>query len=262
MIKAIFFDIDGTLISFKTQKIPESAKKALLTLHQKGVLLFLASGRPPKNIQYVQEMMDFEFDGFITMNGQYCYNSRGLVYESWIPKEDLRSLTPFLEKEQIGCTFMELDYSYNNFINDRIINLYQTIGQTQKMDPVDDVRRIETHKVYQLNIFVQESEEFRLKNFLPACKFLRWFPNYVDVISADGGKPVGIDKMLEAYHLDRQETAAFGDGGNDIDMLKHVGTGIARGNATEKVKAVADFVTLDADQDGILHALRELGLLF
>jgi Cof subfamily protein (haloacid dehalogenase superfamily) len=261
MIKAIFFDIDGTLISLKTQQIPESAKKALQSLHQKGILLFLASGRPPKNIRYVQDMMDFECDGFITMNGQYCYQRGGLVYENWIPQEDLRLLTPFLEKEQIACTFMELDYSYNNFINDRIRNLYQTIGQTQKIDPVDDVRRIETHKVYQLNIFVQESEEFWLKNYLPACKFLRWYPNYVDVISADGGKPVGIDKMLEAYHIRLDETAAFGDGGNDIDMLKHVGTGIAMGNADKKVKAIADFVTLDVDQDGILYALRKLDLL-
>ena len=73
MIKAIFFDIDGTLLSHKTMKVPESTKKALRLLKEQGILTFIATGR------HISEMKDLpiddlEFEGNITLNGQYCYN--------------------------------------------------------------------------------------------------------------------------------------------------------------------------------------------
>ena len=54
---------------------------------------------------------------------------------------------------------------------------------------------------------------------------------------------------------------AFGDGGNDIAMLQHVGIGVAMGNAMEDVKASADFVTTSVDEDGVVVALRHFGLI-
>ena len=54
---------------------------------------------------------------------------------------------------------------------------------------------------------------------------------------------------------------AFGDGGNDSEMLKYAGTGIAMGNADDTARSAADYVTLTVDQDGISHALRHFGLL-
>ena len=53
----------------------------------------------------------------------------------------------------------------------------------------------------------------------------------------------------------------FGEGGNDISMLKHVGIGIAMGNASENVKQIADYVTDTVDNDGILKALQHFGVI-
>ena len=54
---------------------------------------------------------------------------------------------------------------------------------------------------------------------------------------------------------------AFGDGGNDISMLRHAGIGVAMGNANDNVKAVADYVTTSVDEDGIAHALEQFKII-
>ena len=69
MIQAIFFDIYGTLVSFKTHTIPSSAIHALQQLQKKGILLFIATGRGKDGLGCLG---DFPFDGYITLNGQYC----------------------------------------------------------------------------------------------------------------------------------------------------------------------------------------------
>ena len=70
MVKAIFFDIDGTLVSFETHKIPASTQEALKTLRDKGIKIFIATGRPQC---LINNLGDLEFDGYITVNGSYCF---------------------------------------------------------------------------------------------------------------------------------------------------------------------------------------------
>ena len=75
------------------------------------------------------------------------------------------------------------------------------------------------------------------------------------------GKSAGIRRYLEEHGLDRSEIMAFGDGENDIDMLKFAGIGVAMGNSSDLVKAAADYVTDTIDNDGIEKALRHFGLI-
>ena len=67
--------------------------------------------------------------------------------------------------------------------------------------------------------------------------------------------------MLEATGIDIENSYAFGDGLNDLEMLKMVGTGIAMGNAVDEAKAVADYVTTSCSNDGIWNGLVRLGLI-
>ena len=90
---------------------------------------------------------------------------------------------------------------------------------------------------------------------------MRWHELFADVVAGNVSKSAGIDAMIDHYGIGLSETMAFGDGGNDILMLDHVAIGIAMGNAGDKVKEHADYITDDADKDGILHALQHFGLL-
>ena len=96
---------------------------------------------------------------------------------------------------------------------------------------------------------------------MPNCKSARWHETFTDIIPKDGGKTAGIQAVLEHYGIKKEECMAFGDGGNDKDMLQYAGIGIAMGNATEDVKQVADYVTKDIDEDGILHGLQQFHVL-
>lgn len=71
----------------------------------------------------------------------------------------------------------------------------------------------------------------------------------------------GILTYLEKTGIEKDEIMAFGDAENDIDMLEYAGIGIAMGNGGEDVKAAADFVTRDIDDDGIAYALQHFGLI-
>lgn len=96
---------------------------------------------------------------------------------------------------------------------------------------------------------------------LPGCEATRWNPLFTDIVPRGGSKQVGMEKLLAHFGIRREECMAFGDGGNDIPMLRYAGIGVAMGNAREEVKAAADYVTSSVDEDGIAMALRHFGLL-
>jgi hydroxymethylpyrimidine pyrophosphatase-like HAD family hydrolase len=74
-------------------------------------------------------------------------------------------------------------------------------------------------------------------------------------------KSFAIKKVLDYFNICKSEAIAFGDGGNDIDMLEYVGLGIAMGNGEERLKQKADFVTKTASEGGISYALKKFGVI-
>lgn len=261
MIKSIFFDIDGTLTSFKTHKIPESTKRALNLLREKGVKLFIATGRSPFILPEIKSALDFEFDGYVMLNGQYCVVEDKVLRNAPLPVKSFKSILPYMEKNNIACEFIEIDYTFTNFINDKLLEFKKFFGGTAVCFPVEDCSRTSNGKVYQMCAFVNENEEKEYFENMPGCRGVRWNDYFVDVIPEDGGKAVGIKTILDHFGFSQGETMAFGDGGNDIEMLEYVKYGIAMGNAGEKVKKSAVYVTDDVDCDGIFNALVHYGIL-
>ena len=100
-----------------------------------------------------------------------------------------------------------------------------------------------------------------LDKLLDECAVTSWNDTGIDIIPKNGGKSAGIQKFLDEQGLDRSEIMAFGDGENDMEMLRFAGIGVAMGNASDPVKAAADYVTDTVDNDGIEKALRHFGLI-
>ena len=96
---------------------------------------------------------------------------------------------------------------------------------------------------------------------MPHCEATRWNPYFADVVPQGSSKAVGIDRVIEHYGIRPDETIAFGDGGNDIAMLRHAGIGVAMDNAEDDVKQAADYVTASVDDDGVRKALLHFGLI-
>ena len=115
--------------------------------------------------------------------------------------------------------------------------------------------------MYQAIPFITQQEEAELLEVLPGCRITRWGEEVVDLIAGEAGKEQGIRAIYTAMGITADEVMAFGDGENDISMLELAGIGVAMGNAIEEVKATADYVTDDIEQDGIYNALAYFGLL-
>ncbi|MGL4362878.1 MAG: Cof-type HAD-IIB family hydrolase [Cellulosilyticaceae bacterium] len=257
MIKAIFFDVDGTLVTFgKNRYVPQSTKDALALLREKGIKLFLATGRAPVLVKELKNMLDFEFDGYVTMNGQYCFNDEGIIHEVVLDIGDLKNLIEHTEKNDIGCHFVELELIYINRLNDNVKKALEMFELPLEEVKIIDPKRAYEYPTYQLTAYITKEEEQQLLDCLPNCKSARWHDDFTDIIPKTGGKSIGIQKILEHYKIDRSETMAFGDGGNDIDMLEYVEVGIAMGNAKDDVKMVADYITTNVDDDGIMNAVK------
>ena len=136
------------------------------------------------------------------------------------------------------------------------------LGDPTRFVVVEDAyERALNEKVYQLNVFVSEEEEGDFMQLMPNSKTARWTSHFTDIIPKDGGKNKGIDAIINHFGIKLEETMAFGDGGNDIDMLKHAGIGVAMENARDDVKEIADFITTSVDDDGVTNALKHYNVL-
>ena len=119
--------------------------------------------------------------------------------------------------------------------------------------------------MHQLVVLAPEAEEAALQAILAEhggrYRAVRSHASAVDVFHADGSKARGIRDACAALGFTPQETLAFGDGLNDVEMFTAVGAGIAMGDACEALKAVATHVTGTLEEDGIARALVDLGVL-
>ncbi len=263
MIKAIFFDIDGTLIRMDTHDIPSSTLTALHTLKEKGIRLFIASGRPPVHIPLLcKEFREFPWDGYVLLNGQYCADENMEVFSANpISKTSLESLIPYLQQADFYCSVFEKDFSYEIRFNEDTYAYMKELGKEQEMPPVLDPIRALTHDTYQICPHIPPERDEEFLSHAPGMKSARWTPRFADMIPADGGKPEGMKKMLARHGLAMEECMAFGDGGNDMSMLEAAAIGVAMGNAEDRVKACADYVTDRIENDGIMKALQHYSLV-
>ena len=257
MIKAVFFDIDGTLTDFSTHKIPPNVFDTLYRLKQTGVKLVIATGRGPDGL-FVLE--GFPFDGYITLNGQYCYTGDGtVIYENSIDPASIRILLNEIEKNPVPCGFQTNTRRVFNFRNEQVDEIHAITGNDNH--PAGDISNIDSERVYQVMIFMNEDGEKDLLRKLPDCHSARWYPTFFDLSPKGGTKVKGIDMFVKYFGISLDETMSFGDGGNDLEMIRHTAISVAVGNANEKLKEAADYVTAAPAEGGIEAALKQYHLL-
>lgn len=273
MIKAVFFDIDGTLVSFNTHKVPDSAREALQALRRNGIKVFIASGR---HVASINNLPDLLFDGFVLINGTLAMTcpeggatavqmadpslpGRRVIYRNPIPKEDIHSWLDFLNNEQHSTVLVYEEDLMLNFI-DKDMNEIMDLLSFPKPEG-GDLNTLRDKPIYQIITTMSNSDEERVMVNLPHCKTTRWHPLFTDIISKTASKGFGIQALLDNFGWSCEEIMAFGDGGNDVEMLDMAGIAVVMGNAEESVKAHADYITDSVDADGVLKALKHFELI-
>lgn len=260
MIKAIFFDIDGTLLSFKTHQVPESTQQAFQLLKEKNIKVFVSTGRSYNQLGHIRYL---DFDGYITFNGGYCVTKeQEVIYKKNISQKDIRSLLDYTKKRSdLTFSFMSEKEISLNQITPEVLKMYQQVNVPTP--PIRDYERdFDLDSVMQINVFINPEEEAEfMENVMPNSVASRWTPIFADVNPMGQSKKIGIDVFLDHFNIALEETMSFGDGGNDITMLAHTHIGIAMGNANPEVKEIADYITDSVDENGVWNALKHFNII-
>ena len=252
MIKAIFFDIDGTLLSFRTHRVSEGTRQAFDALRRKGIRTFIASGRPRQIIP----SFPVPFDGYITMNGGYVFVGDQVLHTCPIPLHLSDRWLRYAHEHHITTFAFMPDAICLNRPDPSLEQLRAQIDfELPDVWPLD---RMLGQEVCQFIVIQPAHKDAEVLQLLPGLRMPRWHPAFSDLIAGNSSKAVGMQKIMDHFGIRREETMAFGDGGNDVEMLQFAGIGVAMGNASEDVKHHADHVTTDVDNEGILTALQTL----
>ena len=257
-VRAAFFDLDGTLLSFSTHEMPASTLDALNALREAGVLLYLATGRPPHETAPVIDEL-FTFDGYVTMSGSFCFDWDGVFRRTRLSAEDVATMVAGELDGRWNLVVTCLDHTYCN--HPKAARIRQLEEELSLFYPEGDIRRALTDEVYQFCAFLDPEDDHLITEACPGVATTRWTPLFADVIPRGGGKPEGVAAALARKGLTMENAIAFGDGENDQAMLAAVGLGVAMGNAADEVKAHAAYSTDHVDEHGIWNACTRLALI-
>ncbi|MDE6161909.1 MAG: Cof-type HAD-IIB family hydrolase [Muribaculaceae bacterium] len=260
MIKALFFDIDGTLVSFRTHRVPESAVEAISIAKSKGVEIYISTGRPYgiiNNIDGIKHLVD----GYITANGAYVFTSDRLISCSPICRADADILISKAVEEGFACAVVgEKDFMMYN-ADDMARHIFKNMLDVPDIGEDIPLEQVLSQRILQLTPIIDVVQEARILPLLQSVEASRWFPDFVDLTAKGVSKSKGLAEIAAERGFDIAETAAFGDGGNDMTMIRAAGIGVAMGNAGEELKRAADYVTTSVDDNGIYNALKHLDVI-
>lgn len=260
MIKAAFFDLDGTLVPYGEPGMSAKLREDLFELRRRGIKIILATGRGRHDLDRIGMLGDVVFDSYITFNGHCCYDADGSYRQGSLSRADLTAACQVLKEHPEIVAIMEGEGgNFLNQVTDWFREFYVNI--CPEIYPVRAPEEAIDEIVYQVVPFIRSGMENLFLDHMPGCIAIRWHEEATDLIPKGDGKADGIRAALERYGLKAEETIAFGDGENDMPMLEIAGIGVAMGNAKQMVKNVADHVTLPAREDGVSAALRHFGLL-
>lgn len=254
--KIVFFDLDGTVLN-EDKQILESTKTAIRLLQDKGIYTAIATGRVPLMFDWILE--ELNIDSYVSTNGQYVVFEGKEIYSNPLDPEMLNSITDVATSKGHAIAYCNHQYVK---VSEESHPFIATSFDVLKMDYPSVDREFYKHSpVYQGHLYCDIEDEQLYVERYPEYKFVRWDRYAADILPKGSSKANGIQKLLEVVGIKVENSYAFGDGLNDLEMLSFIGTGIAMGNAVPEAKAAADIITDSCSEDGIFNGLINVGLL-
>ena len=272
-IKLVALDLDGTLFD-NSSRISKRNLTAIRSITDKGIHVVISTGRPFEGIPFDQ-IKGTGINYAITANGSGIYEiSTGkCLYENAMDEELVTPILNFL---------LTRDIHMDAFIGGKGYTPIQCVETAQKLTVPSSIKNYIITTRTRLDNILQFIHENQLKvqkmtlNFYPAAdgtlidretvrKVLVSNPsittvcggyNNLEFTRADANKGVGLRKLAEILGVNPDATMAIGDTENDLAIIEAAGIGVAMGNATDAVKARADYVTTTNTKDGVAAAIE------
>ncbi|SCP96469.1 Cof-type HAD-IIB family hydrolase [Anaerobium acetethylicum] len=261
--KAVFFDIDGTLYDDKLGII-DSTRKAIRQLVENGHLAFVCTGRS-KALVPEEDFLPIGFNGIVAACGTYIDYEGTNVYNRELDPKLVRDSVEILRKHKLipvleGAEYIYFDKEeYTEEIDPFAGAMEASIGDRRK--PIkgnEDSVKINKFTVKRRpDSAIEEACRELASDFEPIFHD----SHSIEFVPKSFSKARGIEIITEKLGISRENTYAFGDSNNDMEMIKYVQYGIAMGNSTDAILKAADYITDDIRDHGIMNGLKHFGLI-
>lgn len=262
-MKALFFDIDGTLIDNAKgiSQIPDGVKRELQRIQKNGHKIFIASGRPKAMLD--EMILEAGFDGYVLANGGYVEVNGQSLYENRM--DDQLAKQTILLLDDLGCEYM-IETAHHIYLKPSFHELYEFFSKFHQEHifirdfQLDEVlKKAIKIEINVLNKDKEKVEQAVQNHFGYVIAYdQHGTDNAFEIYSPTLSKVTGIQKVLDDYQIDKKDSYGFGDGTNDIDMIQYCATGVAMGNAVTALKEAADIVTDHIENNGLENILKKL----
>ena len=268
-IKLIALDLDGTLLNSEKQ-LSEKDAGALEKAVAQGIEIVPATGRFFRGMpQVIRELPFVRY--VISVNGAQVYDAEAdkTVCSSEIPlsralsvMEKLDGLDVIYDCYQDGWGWMT--QSLYDKAEEYAANIHSLKMIRELRTPVPELkaelekrgRGIQKIQIFFKDMTLRKQALAELPREFSDLAVTTSIVNNIEINSRGATKGIALEKLAQYLEIPIESTVAFGDDTNDITMLQAAGIGVAMGNADEKVKSSADYITLDCDDSGVAHALR------
>lgn len=254
--KILFFDIDGTILD-GDKNIPKGVIEAINEAKSNGHEIIIATGRAPFTAKFVLEQLNL--DSFVCYNGQIVQYKGETIYKGVLEKEELQQLTDFAQNREQPVVYMDSKEFVSNIPDHE--DVFESISSLKMALPRTEENFFLSNDIHQALIFCSLEEQKEYENAFPNLKFVRWHRVSCDVLPIGVSKAKGIEFLLNHLGKSPDDSIAFGDGFNDIEMLDFVGIGVAMGNSVDTLKDRATLVTDHVSENGLINAMKKLELI-
>ncbi|MDR0846443.1 MAG: Cof-type HAD-IIB family hydrolase [Lactobacillales bacterium] len=251
------FDLDGTLLNEKSQ-VDRDVASAIHALRDGGVLPVIATGRSIGEVTHAMEATGI--DSIVGLNGQVVHAEGKKIFSKSFRPEFMERFRAFAHSLGHDICFYNGDGFWAEKKNKLMETCYDAINSPH---PEEIPGKYKTELVELLMIISEDPElDQKYQDAFPELGIYRTTKYSIDTISAETSKATGIQHLIRELGLEHLPTYAFGDGLNDVPMFSAVDYGIAMGNAHEKLKSIADYVTASHVEGGLVQAFERYGLLY
>ncbi|MGD9605397.1 MAG: Cof-type HAD-IIB family hydrolase [Bacilli bacterium] len=254
--KLILLDIDGTLFDNKNRIVSLKSIEAIKQLHENHIIA-IATGRSGYMLDSINEVKPL-IDYYILINGQYIQAHRKTIFKEPLDQTLLYRLVTRMNQLGLAYGFENNYHEAVSQTNGLVLQGFHRLGLP--VPPVDPLF-YRHHEVYQAWAFSDPETIAYLKAEFLELSFIQWMDVGYDIIPKQASKGRGMIRLVNHLQMDMANVIAIGDGDNDYEMVRDAGMGVAMGNATEKVKSVAKYITTDVTKDGVYNALAFLKLI-
>lgn len=260
-MKAVFFDVDGTLIEGTNpdfRYMREPVKQAIRKLQAAGNYVFIASGRSYAFLD--EKIRDFGFDGFVLLNGAVIYFHDKIIYRDPLAKDLVVKITSTCKAHNMEYTLQSDKEAYVHrdfkYILDRLAE-YGIFAEQLCLD--FDEKNIDVYKM-EIDSPTNADKNYIIDILPESMTYVEELNSkhcHIEVYAKRNSKATGILHVLDILNIDVKDSYAFGDGDNDIEMLSTVGFSMAMGNATPKALEAAKVVVPSILEDGVAYGIEK-----